>query len=46
VLVMSSLDQVEPEAIRCGAQAFLRKPFTDEALVAAVEALVGGGDPA
>ena len=43
VLVMSSLDQVEPEAKRRGAQAFLRKPFTDEALVAAVEALVLGG---
>jgi two-component system OmpR family response regulator len=46
VLVMSSLDLVEQEAKRCGAHAFPRKPFTDEALVAAVEALVGGGDPA
>jgi hypothetical protein len=27
------------------AQAFPRKPFTDEALVAAVEALVLGGGP-
>jgi DNA-binding response OmpR family regulator len=46
VLVMSSLDLVEPEAMRRGATAFLRKPFTDDALIAAVEALVGGGDPA
>jgi two-component system OmpR family response regulator len=45
VLVMSSLDLVEPEAMRRGARAFLRKPFTDEALVAAVEALVDGGEP-
>jgi FixJ family two-component response regulator len=45
VLVMSSLDLVESEAMRRGARAFLRKPFTDEALVAAVEALVDGGEP-
>jgi DNA-binding response OmpR family regulator len=45
VLVMSSLELVEPEAKRRGAQAFLRKPFTDEALVAAVEALVLRGAP-
>ena len=44
VLVMSSLDQVAPEAKRRGAQAFLRKPFTEEALVNAVEALVREGD--
>ena len=44
VLVMSSLDQVAPEAKRRGAQAFLRKPFTEETLVNAVEALVRGGD--
>ena len=43
VLVMSSLDQVEPEAKRRGAQAFLRKPFTDDALLKAVEMLVQRG---
>ena len=45
VLVMLSLDVVGPEAQRRGAMAFLRGPSTDEALIAAVEALVGGGDP-
>ena len=39
VLVMSSLDHVEREAKRLGARAFLRKPFMEGELVAAVEAL-------
>ena len=42
VLAISSLDSIEVEALRCGAQAFLRKPFTDVALVNAVEALASG----
>lgn len=43
VLVMSSLVQIDAEAKRRGAQAFLRKPFTEDALVTAVEKLVLGG---
>jgi two-component system, OmpR family, response regulator len=39
VLVISSLDHVELEAKRLGARAFLRKPFVEGDLVAAVEAL-------
>jgi CheY-like chemotaxis protein len=39
VLVMSSLDQIALEAKRLGARAFLRKPFVEGDLVAAVEAL-------
>ena len=39
VLVMSSRDDVELDAKRRGARAFLRKPFVDSELVAAVEAL-------
>lgn len=39
VLVMSSLHHLEVEAKRRGAKAFLRKPFTDDDLVAAVEGL-------
>ncbi len=42
VLVMSSLDEVKPEALRRGARAFLRKPFTADALGVAVETLVPG----
>jgi FixJ family two-component response regulator len=36
---MSSRDDVELDAKRRGARAFLRKPFVDSELVAAVEAL-------
>ena len=41
VLVMSSLD-IEREAKRLGAQAFLRKPFLGEELETVIKALVQG----